>query len=174
MPYFVYAVLSWFPHLWVSLHEMDFFPNFKLNSIMGTFNIYAMFVITVGEYFIVRFPHHQCAHCTSVPCLWSQKVSTRLLEFHIHPQYSCFCAIFVITASECLIVRIPHASTVLILLLCHVCDQSEWVLDCQNSTCIHGAHPASVSCLWSQDVSAWLSHASTVLILLLCHVCDHS
>jgi len=64
---------------------------------------------------------------------------------------------FVITASECLIVRLSDACMVLILLLCHVCDHSMWVLDGQNSTCIHGAHYTSVSCLWSQYVSAWLS-----------------
>jgi len=145
----------------------------------------AMFVITASECFIVRIPHgsmvlilllcHVCdqrmwvldclystcicgAHSASVPCLWSKDVSTWLSGFHMHPWGSfCFCAVFVITASECLIVRIPHASMVLILLLCHVCDHSEWVLDCHNITCIHGAHSASVPCLWSQGVSAWLS-----------------
>jgi len=161
-----------------SFHEMEFFPNCKLNSIMGTFDIYAMFVITDGKYFIVRFPHPP------------------LCSFY-------FCAMFVITGSEYKIVRIPHASTVLTVLLCHICDHSKWVLGFQNSTSIHGAHSASVQCLWSQEVSTWLSeyhmhpwcsfcfcalfviivceclivripHASMVLILLLCHVCSQS
>jgi len=163
-----------------------------------------MFVITGSECLIVRIPHASIAHSASVPCLWSQRVSAWFSEFHMHPWCSfCFCAMFVITGSKCLIVRIPHESIVLILLLCHVCDHREWVLDCQNSIWIHGAHSASVPCLWSQLVSAWLSichmhpwcsscfcamfvitgseclivyipHAFMVLILLLCHVCDHS
>jgi len=196
-----------------------------------SFYFCAMFVIKGCGCLIVRIPHasmvlilflcHVCdhsmwvlhcqdptcihgAHSASVPCLWSKDVSAWLLEFHMYPWCSfCFCAIFVITASECLIVYISHASMLLILLLCHVCDHSMWVLDCQDSTCIHGAHSASAPCLWSQGVSVWLSefhihpwcsfcfcamfvikgceclivripHASMVLILLLCHVCDHS
>jgi len=105
-----------------SFHEIECFPDFKSNSIVGTSNIYAMFVITVGEYFTVRFPH------------WS------LCSFY-------FCAIFVITGSEYLIVRIPHPSTVLTVLLCYICDHSKWVIGFQNSTCIHGAHSLSVECL---------------------------
>jgi len=145
----------------------------------------ATFVIKASECLIFRIPHvcmvlilllcHVCdhsmwvldyqnstcshgAHSASVPHLWSQYVSAWLSEFHMHPWCSfCFCATFVIKASECLIFRIPHAFIVLILHLCYVCDHSMWVLDCQNSTCIHGAHSAFVLCLWLKDVSAWLS-----------------
>jgi hypothetical protein len=198
---------------------------------MVSFCFCAMFVITGSECLIVRILHasmvlmlllcHVCdhrkwvldcqnftcihgAHSASVPCLWSQYVSAWYSEFHMHAWCSfCFCAMFVIKGSECLIIRIPHASKVLILLLCHVCDHSMWVLDCQNSACMHGAHSSAVPCLWSQKVSGWLSefhmhpwgsfcfcamcvitvceclifripHACMVLILLLCHVWDQS
>jgi len=121
----------------------------------------------------------------------------------MHAWYSfCLCAMFMIKASECLIIRIQHACMVLILLWCHICNQSLWVLDCWNPACMHGAHSASVLCLWSKRVSAWLSEfhmhawcllcfctmfvikacecsivripcACMVLILLLCHVCNY-
>jgi len=196
-----------------------------------SFCLSAMFVITVCESLIVRISYasmmlimllcHVCdksewvldcqnsaymhgAHSASVPCLWSKRVSAWLSESHVHAWCSFyFYAMFVIKASECLIVRILHAYMVFILLLCHVCDQSLWVSDCQNSACMHGAHSTSVLCLWSQQVSAWLSefqmyawcsfcfcvmfvikgceclivripHTSMVLILLLCHICDQS
>jgi len=190
-----------------------------------------MFVIKECKCFIVRILHpsmvlilllcHVCnqskwvlncqnstcihgAYCASVPCWSSKPVSAWLSESHMHAWYSfCFCAMFVIKACECMIVRILHVSMVFILLLRHVCDQSMWVLDGQNSTCIYYAHSACMPCLWLQQVSAWLSdfqmhawcsfclcamfvitacecliiripHASMVLIMLLCHVCDHS
>jgi len=146
-----------------------------------------MFVIKASEYLIVRilqvsrvfilllchicdyskwvldYQNFRCMHGTHsacVPCLWSKQVSVWLSEFSMHAWCSfCFGAIFVIKACECLIVGILHACMVLILLLCYVCDQSEWVLDCQNFTCMLGAYCASVPCLSSKPVSAQLSES---------------
>jgi len=132
-----------------------------------------------------------------------QLVSAWLSDFHINLFWLfCFCVMFVIIVCECLIVRFPHSSILTILLLCHVCDYSLWVLDCQISTSIHFDYSASVPCLWLQIVSSWLSDfhihtfwlfcfcamcviiaceslivrfpdSSVLTILLLCHVCDY-
>jgi len=150
---------------------------------MDTYYSCAMFIMIDGKCLTVRFPHlsimlilcacHMCVHrkwvfhceisksvhCANspcVPCLWLQYVSAWLPGLYIHPLCSfCFCAIFVITGSESLIVRFTHPSILTILLLCHVCDYSMWVLDCQSSISIHFDYSASIQCLWVQDVSAW-------------------
>jgi len=195
------------------------------------FCFHSMFVIIGCECLIVWLPHptiltilllcHVCDYSlwvfdcqistsihfdysASVPCLWLQLVSAWLSDFHIYPFWQfCFHTMFVITVCKCLIVKLPHSSILTILLLCHVCDDREWVLDCQISTSIHFDYSASVPCLWLQGVSAQLSdfyihpfwlfcfcvmfvitgseclivrfpYPSILTILLLCYICDYS